>query len=381
MGHAYSPLGEPRSRSGRHRPRVIRAHRAAEALLIVLACLMLAACGGATASPEVTPTGKISPVATDERTTALPSPTRSATATLLPTASATRRPPPSASPRPSATPTVTASATRTATSLPTATATATASPVPTAERVEAQVLEVIDGDTVTVSINGQSFRVRYIGIDTPEIVHPGLPVEPLGPEAAEANRQLVLGRQVWLERDVTDADDYGRLLRYVWVGDVMVNAELVRLGLAKANSYPPDTRYQAYLESLEQEAVAARRGIWGLSPTAPPEPGTSRGHALGVYIASVDKRGKPESVTLTNDGPAPVDISGWTLVSVRGNQRYLIPGGTVLPPGGSVTVYSGPGADSAGGLCWTTDHVWNNSELDPAELYDGAGTLVDRWEG
>jgi len=127
--------------------------------------------------------------------------------------------------------------------------------------------------------------------------------------------------------------------------------------------------------------VAAGRGIWGLSPTAPPEPGTSRGHALGVYIASVDKRGKPESVTLTNDGPAPVDISGWTLVSVRGNQRYLIPGGTVLPPGGSVTVYSGPGADSAGGLCWTTDHVWNNSELDPAELYDGAGTLVDRWEG
>jgi len=127
-------------------------------------------------------------------------------------------------------------------------------PSPPIEQVE--VLYVFDGDTITIE---GGYRVRYIGIDTPEI-HPEL--EPYGIEALEANRKLVEGKEVRLERDVSETDKYGRLLRYVYVDDVFVNAELVRQGLAEAKAYPPDTKYQDYLEELEAEARQAGRGIW-----------------------------------------------------------------------------------------------------------------------
>jgi micrococcal nuclease len=120
----------------------------------------------------------------------------------------------------------------------------------------AKVTQVIDGDTIIVAGN---YRVRYIGIDTPE-VHPK--VEEYGIEAWEANRRLVEGKEVRLERDATETDKYDRLLRYVYVGDVFVNAELVRQGLAEAKAYPPDTKYQDYLEKLEAEARLAGRGMW-----------------------------------------------------------------------------------------------------------------------
>ena len=119
-----------------------------------------------------------------------------------------------------------------------------------------RVTKVIDGDTIEVA-GGE--RVRYIGINTPE-VYPA--VEPYGMEAWVANERLVGKKKVRLERDVTDRDRYGRLLRYVYVDDLLVNAELVRLGLAWAKAYPPDTKYQRMLEQAEQEAKAAGLGIW-----------------------------------------------------------------------------------------------------------------------
>ncbi len=120
----------------------------------------------------------------------------------------------------------------------------------------ALVIQVIDGDTIIVE---GGYRVRYIGIDTPEI-HPEL--EAYGREAWQANRQLVEGKEVRLERDVSETDKYGRLLRYVFVDGVFVNAELVREGLAYAKAYPPDTKYQDYLEKLEAEARQVGRGMW-----------------------------------------------------------------------------------------------------------------------
>lgn len=118
------------------------------------------------------------------------------------------------------------------------------------------VTQVIDGDTIIIE---GGYRVRYIGIDTPEI-HPE--VEAFGMEAWQANRRLVEGKEVRLEGDLSETDKYGRLLRYVYVNDIFVNAELVRQGLAKANAYPPDIKYQNYLEDLETEARQAGRGIW-----------------------------------------------------------------------------------------------------------------------
>lgn len=354
-------------------------------LLALLLVALLAGCGGASA-PEAPALEEAAPAATVTPlvvATATPATTSSPVATLTATRTSTAAPSHTPTRARTATPTATRTLTATpsATSSPAPTATSTATPLPTRILEAARVITIVDGDTIRVVMNGQEYPVRYIGIDTPEIVHPGLPVEPFGPEAAEANRQLVLDRDVLLERDVSDTDAYGRLLRYVWVGDLMVNGELVRLGLAKANSYFPDVKYQDYLEGLEAEAFAAGLGIWSITPTPPPPPAAEPSEPMGVFIAEVFKAGKPETVTLENNGPVAVDLSGWTLVSVRGNQRYTIPGGTVLEPGARITVYSGPGADAAGPLFWTTDNMWNNSEFDPAELYDAAGTLVSRWEG
>lgn len=101
--------------------------------------------------------------------------------------------------------------------------------------------------------------MRYIGIDAPEI-HPDM--EAFGIEAWQANRKLVEGKEVRLEKDVSDTDKYGRLLRYVYLENVFVNAELVKEGLARAIAYPPDTKHQDYLEQMESEAREAGRGMW-----------------------------------------------------------------------------------------------------------------------
>ncbi len=115
---------------------------------------------------------------------------------------------------------------------------------------------MIDGDTITIE---GGYRVRYIGIDAPEI-HPA--VDAFGIEAWQANRTLVAGKEVRLERDVSETDKYGRLLRYVWVDDILVEAELVSQGVARAKTYPPDTKYQSYLEQRQAEAMEAGRGMW-----------------------------------------------------------------------------------------------------------------------
>ena len=126
-----------------------------------------------------------------------------------------------------------------------------------------RVARIIDGDTIVIS-TGQ--HVRYIGIDTPEMTPAP---EPFAKAATEANRQLVEGKAVRLEKDVSETDRYGRLLRYVWVDGTMVNQELVRRGLAQAKAYPPDTRYQLLLEATEAEARLAGRGIWAATTVAP----------------------------------------------------------------------------------------------------------------
>ena len=117
----------------------------------------------------------------------------------------------------------------------------------------ALVTRVIDGDTIEIE---GGYRVRYIGIDAPE------KAEPYYWEALQANRDLVEGKKVWLEKDVEDRDRYGRLLRYVWVDNTMVNAELVRLGYAYSYSYPPNLKHQTYLLQMEREAREHKRGLW-----------------------------------------------------------------------------------------------------------------------
>lgn len=133
---------------------------------------------------------------------------------------------------------------------------------------EAIVTRVIDGDTILVRIGGRQARLRYIGIDAPEMGD-RLP-EPWAEEATEANDRLVAGHRVQLERDISDTDRFGRLLRYVWLPGpdswTLVNLELVRSGLARSVSFPPDVRHQDWLRAAEAEARRAGAGLWADEP-------------------------------------------------------------------------------------------------------------------
>jgi micrococcal nuclease len=130
------------------------------------------------------------------------------------------------------------------------------------DRAQAEVVEVIDGDTIEVSLEGTEDDVRYIGVDTPESVAPGEPVECFGHRASDFNADLVEGRTVRLVFDRELRDDYGRLLAYVHVGGVFVNAELVERGYARTLEIPPNTARAPLLARLEVEAGQAGRGLW-----------------------------------------------------------------------------------------------------------------------
>lgn len=126
------------------------------------------------------------------------------------------------------------------------------------------VTNVVDGDTIDVSINGVVYRVRYIGMDTPE------QGDYYFTESTNMNRSMVAGKQVLLVKDVSEVDRYDRLLRYVFVGETFVNYELVRQGYAQVATYPPDVACSDLFVDAQQDAVASGAGLWYVPPTEPP---------------------------------------------------------------------------------------------------------------
>jgi micrococcal nuclease len=139
----------------------------------------------------------------------------------------------------------------------------------------AEVTRVVDGDTVEVRITersdgpgaglaevGETYSVRLIGIDTPESVKPGSPVECFGKEASAAATALLDGQTVTLVKDVEETDSYERLLRYVYLGEEMANARLVLNGYASAYTYPPNVRHTDLFTQLEREAREQNTGLW-----------------------------------------------------------------------------------------------------------------------
>ena len=127
---------------------------------------------------------------------------------------------------------------------------------------EALVERVVDGDTVVLS---GGTRVRYIGVDTPELHHPKKPIQAYAREAMEFNRKLVESKKIRLEFDVERHDKYGRLLAYVYLEDgTFVNGELVRQGYAHTLTIPPNVKYADLFVKHQREAREAKRGLWGL---------------------------------------------------------------------------------------------------------------------
>lgn len=133
------------------------------------------------------------------------------------------------------------------------------------ERIAARVVDVYDGDTLTVEFaDGERERVRLIGIDAPEIrdnPH-GQADAVFGPAARDYLRSLVVGKAVDLVLGVKGRDHYGRLLAYVYEGDSFINLELVRAGYAVTHTVPPDVEHADEYLAAEREARAEGRGLW-----------------------------------------------------------------------------------------------------------------------
>lgn len=162
-------------------------------------------------------------------------------------------------------------------------------PSPTSGQGQVKVTRVIDGDTIEIE-GGK--RVRLIGIDTPELNKSG-ETGCFGREAFDYADKLLKGQAVRLEKDISETDRYGRLLRYIYLGDVFINDKLVREGYARVYTYPPDVKYSEQFRQAENEARENNRGLWSAcqkETQATSKPAlTNQGTALDSYTCDCSK--------------------------------------------------------------------------------------------
>jgi micrococcal nuclease len=204
----------------------------------------------------------------------------------------------------------------------------------------ATVSSIVDGDTIKVDIDGTESSLRYIGMDAPEPDATDPDIKRLADQAAATNAALVEGRDVYLEREVSDTDRFGRLLRNVWLVDdggsyVLISVELVRLGYAQLSTFPPDVRYVAELTEAQQMAQDDGVGLWGLaSPPAPaPESAASPAAAPQATPQTLVGGGTAEKCHPSYDPCLPIvsDLDcaevramGAAPVTVKGPDDYML---------------------------------------------------------
>lgn len=127
------------------------------------------------------------------------------------------------------------------------------------------VVRVVDGDTIIIDLDGDEERVRLIGIDTPESVHPDEERNvPYGETASDFTKSMLEGKTVGIEFDAQERDQYGRLLAYVYLDGVMFNKTLLQEGHAKVTTYPPNVKYVEDFTNLQERARAEGKGLWAL---------------------------------------------------------------------------------------------------------------------
>jgi len=234
------------------------------------------------------------------------------------------------------------------------------------------VVGVTDGDTISVSIGGVVEKLRLIGINTPETG------ECFASESTARLSQLVQGAEVRLEPDVSDRDQYGRLLRYVYVGNLFVNEVLVREGYAQAYRYEPDTAMASRLDASEASAKAANLGLWAADACGPAAVSSIEIGTIHYDAAGNDNENKnDEWVELRNAGSASLDLTGWSVKDESASHRYYFPAGFVLAPDATVRLHTGCGAATATTLFWCNQQsaVWNNGG-DTVFVLDPAGNIA-----
>lgn len=133
------------------------------------------------------------------------------------------------------------------------------------DRIPVQVLNVVDGDTIKVKVDGKSETVRFLLVDTPESVHPNKPVQPFSKEASKHTENMLSGSNVELELGIGERDKYGRLLAYVYADGKSVQKSLLEKGLARvAYVFEPNTKYVDDYEKIQKQAQKEGIGIWSL---------------------------------------------------------------------------------------------------------------------
>ncbi len=273
-----------------------------------------------------------------------------------------------------------AETTTTTTTLPGGAPPSTTTPTlpPEEERVTGSVLDVTDGDTLSVSIDGIPTDVRMLGINAPEMT------ECWGPEAATVLANRLNGREVLLIAGEEDLDSFGRALRYVYLespdGIELVNAELVRDGNAVALQNGHE--YAAEWKAFEARAFQSGKGMWGTFACGDDEGLRADRPVIRIGEVSFDPSGPDddaladEFVTIVNEGYGRVAISGWILRDESSSNRLAFPDGTVLAPGESVTVITGCEGGPANAIRWCSDTpVWSNGG-DTVIVSDTLGNAV-----
>jgi endonuclease YncB( thermonuclease family) len=250
------------------------------------------------------------------------------------------------------------------------------------QRDLAQLVRVIDGDTIDVVVNGQIQRVRYIGMDTPENG------DNYFAESASANENLISGQTLTLVKDVSETDLYGRLLRYVFVGDdVFVNYELVRQGYAQISTYPPDVACLSYFLEAQSYARELGLGFWGLPlivPTSPPPtegPQPQPGRVIIDYInydGIVHQVESDEYVVIKNTGSTAVDITSWRINADDPGQDFYFPSFS-LQSGQSCRVYTNEIHPETCGFSFGSGQaIWANSG-ECGHSFNSSGAEVDTY--
>jgi len=237
-----------------------------------------------------------------------------------------------------------------------------------------KVSRVLDGDTIEIE-GGE--RVRYLGINAPESG------QPFSTEATRENERLVAGRAVNLEFDVQTQDRYGRLLAYIWLGNTLINREIVKNGYAVIETIQPNVKYQDSILAVQQEARDACRGLWaGLCSQK------SEGSCIKIANINADAPGNDnenkngEWIEIRNSCGQSVSMSGWLLKDSSASNKYEF-GNFTLESAKSLIIYSGCSTDTKDKLYWQCPEgnyaVWNNTG-DHAFLYDGSDNLVTEYQ-
>lgn len=224
----------------------------------------------------------------------------------------------------------------------------------------ATVTNVVDGDTVDLSTG---VRVRLIGVNTPESDRPYYQ------EAKDFVKNQINGKQVFVEYDVEKIDQYGRTLAYLWLGERMVNADLVLQGYANAYTFAPNVRYADLFVTAEQNARENGRGLWKQGVTG-----------LEVVAVNADAPGNDaqnlngEWIEIRNNGDNTINLQGFSIKD-QGRNTYIFKS-LNLAPGQQVKVYSGCGNDTRGEVYWCSNSaIWNN-DGDSAFITDANGLFV-----